>query len=656
MVFVLFSIVILAISSLVSTLFDDESKKAVIACIGTSLGSLVGLFSILPVKYLSDGITIPTNISLISFSFGLDALSQFFLIVIFLISLLVGLYGLGYIKEQRKFIRTSPFFPLLTASMSAVVISRDGFSFLICWEIMSLVSFFLVTSEHENKDVQKAGWIYLIATHLATSFLMVFFVIMAKTSGSLLFSDFVSNHSYSPFLAGLLFIFALVGFGTKAGIFPLHIWLPHAHPAAPSYISAIMSGVMIKTGIYGILRTLTFLGSPPLWWGTLLVIIGVLSAVLGVLYALMQHDLKRLLAYHSVENIGIIVTGIGVGLLGISSGNAVVTVLGLGGALFHVLNHAIFKGLLFLCAGSVAHAVHSLIIDRLGGLLKKIPVTGVTFLIASLAICGLPPFNGFISEWLIYVGLFKGAQSFYGYPVLLSAAGILGIAFAGGLAVACFTKVFGVVFLGEARNEISEKCHEPSCLLLVPMIFLAILCLSIGLYPLPVWTMLLSAVQTIFPNLHIIETGWILSSLRFIGILFAVVLVFIALLLFVRRLIFRTRPIDKTVTWDCGYAYPTVRMQYTASSFAEPIGAFFKPVLKPLINFDKLGGVFPKPQKFEEHIYDIAEKSIFDPMFKYIRVVLLSIKKRKKSTIQSYLSLIFITLIILFVLEVWFGI
>ena len=254
-------------------------------------------------------------------------------------------------------------------------------------------------------------------------------------------------------LAGVLFLLAVIGFGTKAGFMPLHVWLPEAHPAAPSHVSAVMSGVMIKTGIYGLMRAFTFLGTPPLWWGWVLVAIGLTSGVLGVLFALAQHDLKRLLAYHSVENIGIIALGLGVGLLGMSTGSPVLIVLGFGGALLHVLNHALFKGLLFLGAGAVVHGTGTREIDQLGGLLKRMPWTAATFLVGAVAISGLPPLNGFVSEFLIYLGAFKGGISTGGPVAVPLLALIAGLALIGGLAVACFTKAFGIVFLGEPRSE-----------------------------------------------------------------------------------------------------------------------------------------------------------------------------------------------------------
>ncbi len=295
--------------------------------------------------------------------------------------------------------------------MTLVLVARNAVLFLSAWELMAVSSFFLVTFEHERESVRSAGWIYLVATHLGTGFLLAFFILMGRETGSMNFDVWAAQGIHTQGLAGILFLMAVVGFGTKAGFMPFHVWLPEAHPAAPSHVSALMSGVMIKTGIYGLLRAFTFLGAPPLWWGWLFIGIGLSSGVLGVLFALAQHDLKRLLAYHSVENIGIIALGIGVGLLGQNTGSPALVALGFGGALLHVLNHALFKGLLFLGAGAVAHSAGTREIDRLGGLLKQMPWTAATFLIGAAAISGLPPLNGFVSEFLIFLGAFKGGIS-----------------------------------------------------------------------------------------------------------------------------------------------------------------------------------------------------------------------------------------------------
>ena len=348
------------------------------------------------------------------FFIELDPLTAWFLLPTLLLSALSAIYGVGYLRSWQGRRSLGPvwfFYCLLVLGMVLVLVARNAVLFLVAWELMALASFFLVTFEHERESVREAGWIYFVATHLGTAFLLAFFLLLARETGSMDFDVWAEKGIHTQGLAGILFLLAVVGFGTKAGFMPLHVWLPEAHPAAPSHVSALMSGVMIKTGIYGLLRAFTFLGMPPLWWGWVLIGIGLTSGVLGVLFALAQHDLKRLLAYHSVENIGIIALGLGVGLLGMSTGSSMLIVLGFGGALLHVVNHALFKGLLFLGAGAVLHGTGTLEIDHLGGLLKRMPWTAATFLIGAVAISGLPPLNGFVSEFLIFFGAFKGGIS-----------------------------------------------------------------------------------------------------------------------------------------------------------------------------------------------------------------------------------------------------
>lgn len=594
--------------------------------------------------------TIPT----LSFSIGLDRLSAFFLVPILGLSFVIAAYAWGYLKGQRHLLGSLPFFPLLVASMMGVVIVQDGFLFLIVWEIMSLASFFLVTTEHEQREVRHAGWLYLVATHLATAFLLVFFILLFRETGSFAFRDFVSLRSNS--LTGVLFICALVGFGTKAGIFPFHIWLPHAHPAAPSYISALMSGVMIKTGIYGMLRTLTFLKNAPLWCGELLIILGMASAVLGVLYALMQHDIKKLLAYHSVENIGIIITGIGLGLVGRWQQNSAVEFLGFGSALFHTINHALFKGLLFLGAGNIVHAVHSRRIDQMGGLIRLMPLTGITFLIASAAICGLPPLNGFISEWLLYVGLFEGIKIFSDFPLFLCICAVISIAFAGGLAVACFTKVFGVAFLGHPRIEWERPVKEGKWQQYLPMGGLAILCIVLGIIPQLILPWLKAALMDLGLKESSIMVEHPFSTLKIFNLAFALL---IGLLLggwVLRHWLISAKTKHVAPTWDCGFDQPTPRMQYTASSYAESIGAFFHFLLKPLIHFRKPEGAFPKPSSFEGHVEDLSERILFGPVVQKIERLLSWVRNKQRSRVQDYLVYIFATLLLLLIWEVWIGI
>src|SRR5208282_490863 len=318
------------------------------------------------------------------FFIEIDPLTAWFLLPTLLLSALCAIYGVGYLRSWQGRRSLGPvwfFYGLLVLGMVLVLLARNAVLFLVAWELMALASFFLVTFEHERESVREAGWIYFVATHLGTAFLLAFFLLLARETGSMDFNVWAEKGIHTQGLAGILFLLAVVGFGTKAGFMPLHVWLPEAHPAAPSHVSALMSGVMIKTGIYGIVRMLAFIGSPPPWWGWTLVFIGAVSGILGVLFALAQHDIKRLLAYHSVENIGIICLGLGVGLLGISFGAPLVAFLGFAGGLLHVLNHALFKGLLFLGAGAASHAAGTREIDRLGGLMRRMPLTGAAFLV-----------------------------------------------------------------------------------------------------------------------------------------------------------------------------------------------------------------------------------------------------------------------------------
>ena len=416
-----------------------------------------------------------------SFSIELDALSAFFLLPVLILSPLAAFYGQQYLAHWHghKSLGTAWFFyNVLVASMILVLVARNGMLFLVAWEIMSLSSFFLVVFEDEKPAVRRAGWIYLAATHIGTTFLLVFFMLLGRESGGL---DFAGFAAHSAPLASLLFLLALIGFGTKAGFVPLHVWLPEAHPAAPSHVSALMSGAMIKMGIYGLVRALTFLGPPPAWWGSLLIVIGLSSGILGILLALAQHDLKRMLAYSSVENIGLIALGLGLGILGLHAETPLLVALGFGGALFHVLNHSLFKGLLFLGAGALLHQTGTREIDRLGGLMKYMPWTGVTFLIGAAAIAGMPPLNGFASEFLVYLAAFHSVTELNSPAVFQSMAIIAGLALIGGLTVACFTRAFGIIFLGAPRTQLTTRVNEVGWTMRLPMLILAGCCALLGL-------------------------------------------------------------------------------------------------------------------------------------------------------------------------------
>ncbi len=417
----------------------------------------------------------------------IDRLSGFFVAVTSVMSSVCAIYAIGYMKHYNNKKRTvaSHFFflPVLILSMLLVAVIQNAVAFLIIWEIMSLSSFFLLIFENEKEEVYKAGINYLVSMHIGVIFLISAFVILITQSGSLDFASFRKVFENERGLVNLLFILFFVGFGTKAGFMPFHTWLPRAHPAAPSHVSGLMSGVMIKTGIYGILRIISLIGEPTAVMAYLVLFISLISGILGVAYAIAQHNLKKLLAYHSVENIGIIGIGIGIGLLGVVYKIPMLALLGFSGGILHVLNHSIFKSMLFYSAGGVYHAAHILEIEKLGGLIKTMTWTAVFFLIGSIAISGLPPFNGFISEFFIYWGLVSGLQS-GSIPLAVSLLiSFAGLALIGAMALLCFTKAFSVVFLGSPRSVYPGTPHDISLSMKIAMCIQCIFVLAIGLAP-----------------------------------------------------------------------------------------------------------------------------------------------------------------------------
>lgn len=652
--FLLYSLGILVISGLFAVCSGRSFKAAnVIGALGAITACALGLIAFLPAfNSCPYSLNIPWSIPFGSFSLALDALGFVFLAPILVLCALSALYGFEYLKHYygRKNIGSAWFFyNILVASMITVVLARNAMLFLLAWEMMSVSSFFLVLFEGEKKEVARAGLIYLIATHIGTLFLLVMFILLGQESGSFNFADW--KITSSGFMPSAIFLCAVIGFGTKAGFMPMHIWLPEAHPAAPSHVSAVMSGVMIKTGIYGIVRILTFLGVPLAWWGDLLIVIGITSGALGVLFALAQHDFKRLLAYSSIENIGIITLGIGLGILGMSFNNPVLAVIGFTGGLLHVINHAFFKGLLFLGAGAVLHETGTREIDVLGGLLKKMPVTGFCFLIGSAAICGIPPLNGFISEFLIYFASFKGILT--SLPVtIMSLGAVVSLALIGSLAVACFTKAFGIIFLGEARSAHCEKAREPKIFMRGPMLVLAGLCVLIGLQaPFVVGTFKRAVFDTTRLPVNVIDAALAgtVSPLSYI-VIAATLFYFIFLFLFiVRRGLLHKREIRQVVTWDCGYARPESRMQYTASSFAQPIVDFFKGILRTHKSVHKIKEYFPADFSYQTKTADLFGETIFRPAVDMVHRLAEKLTFIQHGQLQIYILYILATLIALFI-------
>jgi len=659
MLLLLLALIFVCFCGLLSLFAGSSARWAtVIGCGGAVLGCLTGLIP--AVRILLTGhteeIRYAWGVPYGSFFVRIDTLSAFFLIPILVLSALATLYGSRYMMSyhDRKNLGSFWFFfNILIVGMVMVIVSGNGILFLIFWEIMSLSSFFLVTFENEKESVRRAGWIYLVATHLGTAFLLVLFLLLAHRAGAgpFDFDRIVAERAAMAPIAGVAFICAIIGFGTKAGFIPFHVWLPEAHPAAPSHVSAIMSGVMIKTGIYGLVRTLTFLGAPAPWWGWLLIGIGLTSGILGVLFALAQHDLKRLLAYHSVENIGIITLGLGLGVLGLGMGSPALAVLGFGGGLLHIVNHAFFKGLLFLGAGSVLHATGTLEIDHLGGLIKRMPWTAATFLVGAVAISGLPPLNGFISEFLIYVGAFAAV----GEPAMgtAGAAVIVGLALIGGLAAACFTKAFGIVFLGEPRSEHAAHAHEAGWTMRAPLLILAAGCVGIGVFAprvVAVTSRVVGAVTGFSAREVQKHMSPAMGSLSSIVMVTGIFILLIALIAWGRRALLSGRSVEESCTWDCGYARPTARMQYTASSFAQPLIKMFETFLRPTFDWEKPEGLFPAYAGLKTETADFFRHNFYRPLFEAVTWLAMRLRWLQEGHVQLYIFYIALTL---FVLLVW---
>jgi len=579
----------------------------------------------------------------------LDGLSVVFLLPAFLICGLGGAYGLGYFPHHQHPAaagRLRLLYGILAASIVILPSARNAILFLVAWELMALASFLLILTEQGKEEVRRAAFIYLTTTHIATLALYAFFILLAKGRGTFDFPEIAILDAATP-IGSAMFLLALFGFGLKAGIMPLHIWLPEAHAAAPSHVSALMSGVVIKMGIYGIVRMTSFFVAIPPWWGWTVLALGVVSGVLGVAFAIAQHDIKRLLAYHSVENIGIILIGLGVALLGRSYDQPALVVLGLAGALLHVVNHGLFKSLLFLSAGSVINATGTRQIDSYGGLLRRMPVTGICFLGGAVAICGLPPLNGFVSEWLIYLGLLHSQAASSPFALTLAVVAAPMLAMVGALAVACFVKVVGVTFLGEPRKVWPRAIVESPASMTAAMGILLACCAVIGVFPavvvpvlgpaLAAWGAVGSAAD--FPG-RLAAVGWVsVSALLFLGMVCG-----LALWQRQRKATGGERP----ATWGCGYGLPSARMQYTATSFAEMLTGLFGWGLWTEIKGEPPFGFFPSLARLADHTPDVVLDRLLYPLCRGISRLAFTVRSfLQHGVIGGYLLYVALTLFFL---------
>lgn len=597
--------------------------------------------------------------------FLFDPLSLFFLFVIFIISLPSAIYSLGYLKGGYSSAKiTLAWFLLLifVLSMAFVVTVSNVLVFLVFWEIMSLVSYFLVVFDTKHEKSIQAGMIYIIMTHIGTAFLIAAFMMLYKHAGSFDFSAIKSACQVMPGQTkNIIFLLLLAGFGTKAGIVPLHIWLPYAHPQAPSHISSIMSGVMIKTAIYGIIRFVIYiLGAQSSWWGILLLVLAGITCLVGIIYALMVRDIKRLLAYSSVENIGIILLGVGLAMFFQSMNMPYLAILSMIAGLYHLINHAIFKGLLFLCAGSVYKATGTRDIEKLGGLIKKMPQTAVYFLIGALGISALPPLNGFVSEWLTLQAFFLGALNIIGGAkvFLVICAAIL--ALTSGLAAACFVKAFGITFLALPRSNYAKDAKEVPLSMKAGMFFLSLLVIVFGLAAVKIIKILAQVSSS--------ATGFDISSMSFSfnnftlspqadkhiylsTPLLALLLIVLGVAGFV---IYRLFGRGKTIiykTWDCGYYKIGPRNEYTATAFSKPFRIAFSFFLLPYRKTQKIRESFYHVKSFAYETYTtpVFKRYIYEPLLALIFKTAKSMRKIQLGSIHLYLGYIFITLVLLIV-------
>jgi hydrogenase-4 component B len=578
----------------------------------------------------------------------LDGISAFFLVLLSVLGGAGTLYSSEYWSDKAH-PDSAPsgraWWNGLLLNMGLVLLCANGLHFLIVWELFTVCAYFLVTRERQRPAARAAGWLYLAASHVAMILLFAFFALLATRTGSWELGPMRERTELAP-----LFWLALVGFGIKAGIFPLHIWLPSAHANAPSHVSAIMSGMAIKMGIYGIVRFTGWLPTPDSA-GWVVAALGVISAVLGVAFALGQHDLKRLLAYHSVENIGIILIGLGFAMIAASHGNAAWGQLALAGALLHVWNHGLFKALLFLGAGSVLHATGTREMSRLGGLWRAMPWTASLFALGATAIAGLPPLNGFVSEWLIYLGLFD-AVSAHGHAAFAAILAAIALGVTGALALACFVKVCGVVFLGLPRTEIAQHVHECGWRMRLPMLVLGAACVTIGLAPILFWPALAEASAAWQPELAKALPSAPLVTLGAFHLALAAFVILAGIFLW-RRV--QHNGVSRAGTWDCGYAAPTPRMQYTAGSFAGIITGWFDWILRPQRHEHLSKENFPAHADFAEHTPETVLESIVEPAGSLVMRVSMAVRHLQHGRVQSYIFYLLLGLAALAILALMGG-
>jgi hydrogenase-4 component B len=657
---------LLAVAILAVALSRSKTSTSVVysASLAICVAALSGsLYWLVGGKANASDLTLPIGLPWLGAHFRLDVLASFFLVVVNLGGASASLYGLGYGDHESAPNRVLPFFPAYLAGMNLVVLADDAFSFLLCWEFMSLASWALVMAHHREAGTARAGYIYLLMASFGTLALLLAFGLLAGPAGGYGFAA-IRAAQHTPYVATLVLILMLLGAGSKAGLVPLHVWLPLAHPAAPSHVSALMSGVMTKVAIYGFIRVIFDLLGQPSWSASVVVLfLGGITAVMGILYAMMERDLKRLLAYSTIENVGIIFVSLGLALAFQANGLKLAAALAFTAALFHVLNHSFFKSLLFFGAGAVLTSTGERDMEKLGGLIHRMPFTSFAFLVGCVAISALPPFNGFVSEWLIFQAVLQSPElPQWALKIMVPAVGAT-LALAAALAGACFVKAFGVTFLGRARSPAAEAAHEVDRYSLSAMFILATLCLLAGILPglvidalAPITVEILGGAMPIQANepwLSIVPIAESRSSYNGLLVMVFITISASSAVYFIHR--FASHALRRGPAWGCGFSDPTPAAQYSAGGFAQPIRRVFGTAVfraRDYVEMPQPGDVGPARLKIELH--DPIWETIYSPIAGAVRFSAEWLNRLQFLTIRQYLSLVFATLVtLLLVLAIW---
>ncbi len=669
--YLFFGLVLFYLIGAVSSVLLNKNDRvcAFISFISAAIGSIFGIaFSLSVIFGGTFSLALPGT-SFLEFGIFVDALSAFFILVISIAVFAVSVYSIGYVREYfgKKNIGYLGFlYNIFILSMILVVTANNAVMFLIVWELMSVISYFLVVYEHEKPETRKAGFIYIVMTHIGTGFIILSFLIFAGSSGSFNFETFrAAGTLMPPLLRDMAFVFALIGFGAKAGIVPLHIWLPYAHPAAPSNVSALMSGVMIKTAIFMLIRVFfDFLGGGFAWWGYLVLAVGTLSAIIGILYAVVEPDIKRMLAFSSIENVGIILIGTGASMIFLEAGRPALAAIAAIAALYHLLNHSVFKGLLFMGAGSIIFSTHTKNIEKLGGLIKKMPVSSVLILVGVLSISALPPFSGFVSEWLTFQSLLLGFN-FNTFTMIVLSISAAVLALTGALAAFCFLKTFGIGFLALPRSEHAEHATEANTPMLLGMGLFAVLSILLGILPFYILP-LLDRVARTFIGVSAFSQSFSLGALGTIvlpakislstPLLLVLMFIFLLVPFLLLQNVRKSRAIYET--WGCGQPESTSRNEYTAHAFSKPVEMWFKNLYRPARQTEATYSASPflkESFRFESRIEQVFEEYIYNPVIEFVLAKSQSAKVVQTGSIHAYLSYIFGTLVILFMFVIAGG-